>query len=1044
MKTWSHLSNRLVVAVGVLVAGCGDSRSDAGAVGGGEPPVSVVADGGPGVREHPPTPGVGRDPGVPVTPFSPAITPEVDATAPLSPLQPCIVRTCADFHASCGDEGDGCGGVLHCGTCTPPDTCGGGGLPSTCGSPPTCKARTCADVGATCGPVGDGCGALLNCGGCVAPELCGGGGVPSVCGRGFVATAGPDAGCAARSCADQGATCGPANDGCGNAIDCGGCTAPETCGGAGVLSTCGAPPRCVPKSCVDLRATCGTQGDGCGGKLSCGTCTAPQTCGGGGAASVCGGRSACVPRTCADAAATCGEISDGCGALIACGTCNGTHICGGGGVPNVCGGGTDNGEPPCVGLCQQRVKCSAGAVTTITGKVFAPAATNADPLYNAVVYIPNGPVTPFETGVSCDQCAEASGSPIASAITGPDGTFTLSDVPVGKKIPIVVQLGRWRRQLVIPTVTKCIENRLPDSFAHLPRNKSEGDIPQMAIVTGSIDSIECVLRKIGVEDSEFTLPSGTGRIHMYRAGDASGTTYGSGATLGAGTPTQVALLGSPSELNRYDMILLPCTGAETTQPVDQVKNIVKYTSQGGRAFVTHYSYTFLATDDSFKSTAQWNVGQMWPTFSDSDPLVGTIDQSFPKGQAMSSWLDVVGASVSRGSGTINIFSARHDVDGVIAPSQRWIYSTTPSTLQHFTFNTPIGADATKQCGRVVFSDFHVNNNSSSNGRVFPSECVGTDLTPQEKVLEFMMFDLASCITPDKPPPPPICHPLSCADQHLSCGPAGDGCGGKLQCGRCVAPDTCGGGGVPGACGRPSCKAATCSSLRVECGPEGDGCGGQLDCGPCASPQTCGGGGVPGRCGEVSCKPRTCAAQKLSCGPAGDGCGRLLDCGPCVWPETCGGAGVPGECGVSILGTCAKHTCADQQLECGPAGDGCGGLIDCGPCVAPETCGGGGAPGKCGAVLCTKRTCSEKAISCGITGDGCGGELNCGPCIAPETCGGGGVPGKCGCEPITCARVGAECGAISDRCGATLNCGPCASPLTCGGGGVPNRCGAPPH
>jgi len=49
---------------------------------------------------------------------------------------------------------------------------------------------------------------------------------------------------------------------------------------------------------------------------------------------------------------------------------------------------------------------------------------------------------------------------------------------------------------------------------------------------------------------------------------------------------------------------------------------------------------------------------------------------------------------------------------------------------------------------------------------------------------------------------PMCVPKSCAQQGIDCGPAGDGCGGVLQCSTCTAPDTCGGGGQPGICGTP--------------------------------------------------------------------------------------------------------------------------------------------------------------------------------------------------------------------------------------------------
>ena len=102
-----------------------------------------------------------------------------------------------------------------------------------------------------------------------------------------------------------------------------------------------------------------------------------------------------------------------------------------------------------------------------------------------------------------------------------------------------------------------------------------------------------------------------------------------------------------------------------------------------------------------------------------------------------------------------------------------------------------------------------------------------------------------------------CTPRTCADQGISCGPAGDGCGAELSCGTCKATETCGGGGVLGACGAGgTCVPRTCKDAGAGCGPVGDGCGHVLQCGSCASPETCGGGGAPGVCGqdlaEVNC------------------------------------------------------------------------------------------------------------------------------------------------------------------------------------------------
>jgi hypothetical protein len=261
-----------------------------------------------------------------------------------------------------------------------------------------------------------------------------------------------------------------------------------------------------------------------------------------------------------------------------------------------------------------------------------------------------------------------------------------------------------------------------------------------------------------------------------------------------------------------------------------------------------------------------------------------------------------------------------------------------------------------QCGRVLFDDFHVEDAQSQNQK-FPAECVAGPMSPQEKLLEFMIFDLSSCVTPDIP----ICTPRTCAQQNIQCGPTGDGCGNVIQCGNCTPPQTCGGGGTPGHCGGNNmCMPASCASQHLNCGPAGDGCGNAIDCGTCMPPNTCGGGGVPGVCGtggpgtdgglgnldggSGGCVPLTCADQQFTCGLAGDGCGGVINCGACPDNTTCGGAGVPGQCG---HGPCTPNTCAMAMANCGPIADGCGGLLQCGSCTAPQICGGSGTPNVCG-------------------------------------------------------------------------------------------------
>lgn len=62
---------------------------------------------------------------------------------------------------------------------------------------------------------------------------------------------------------------------------------------------------------------------------------------------------------------------------------------------------------------------------------------------------------------------------------------------------------------------------------------------------------------------------------------------------------------------------------------------------------------------------------------------------------------------------------------------------------HFSFDTPVGTPAASQCGRVDFSDFHVEA-ASGAGALFPQECTAGSMTPQEKLYEFLVFDEDAC------------------------------------------------------------------------------------------------------------------------------------------------------------------------------------------------------------------------------------------------------------------------------------------------------------
>jgi hypothetical protein len=226
----------------------------------------------------------------------------------------------------------------------------------------------------------------------------------------------------------------------------------------------------------------------------------------------------------------------------------------------------------------------------------------------------------------------------------------------------------------------------------------------------------------------------------------------------------------------YDIVLLSCEGGETYQANPPA--LESYLNAGGRVFASHFHYAwfagplssgqgYAAPADWGSHLAAWSAGSNGGTGGNS-PLGGTIvqtlngsSQAFAKGVALDKWLGVVNALGQNGvpAGELSIYQPRFNasVTASNTPSQPWI--TSGSSTMYFSFDTPInppkGKDGTPlYCGRAVFSDLHVGGDPSTSDTMSPpGGCSAGPLSPQEKALEFMLFDLSACVISDTVPPP---------------------------------------------------------------------------------------------------------------------------------------------------------------------------------------------------------------------------------------------------------------------------------------------------
>jgi hypothetical protein len=448
--------------------------------------------------------------------------------------------------------------------------------------------------------------------------------------------------------------------------------------------------------------------------------------------------------------------------------------CGGhqGGNGDGSGSGSDAGVPDasCMGsLCY--VDCSAQGMpdTAITGTVFAPNGTL--PLYGIEVYVPTHEPGPIPDGAQCARCSDnLPGDPLAATTSDEFGHFNLRGVPSGDNVPLVITTGKWRRQIMIPHVDACTSNAVPATDTSLPRDRGQGDMPRIAIATGLADSLECLARKLGVADTEITNAAGDGHIQLY-AGNGGKDRFVAGFPGGDAAEFAVAkdsLWDKLSSLKKYDIVMLSCEGAQFAdeKPLAAMHALQDYANAGGRVFLSHWHNVWLEGDnnDATHGLPDWQAVANWTTNEDELPANSSslIDEVHnPKGAPFAGWMMNVGGSTVRdqivlqdappdpNNGNKVLSTGRSTCSGVNS-AERWVYLPDEPGLpiasggtQNFQFTTPVDVDPAQRCGKVVFSDMHVSGSSGTGD--YPDSCGSNELTPQEKALAFMFFDIASCV-----------------------------------------------------------------------------------------------------------------------------------------------------------------------------------------------------------------------------------------------------------------------------------------------------------
>ncbi len=343
--------------------------------------------------------------------------------------------------------------------------------------------------------------------------------------------------------------------------------------------------------------------------------------------------------------------------------------------------------------------------------------------------MPKGEVEPLPPGNQCDLCQLLTSGIWIQTHSSASGEFSLEAVPVGP-IKVVIQLGRFRR--ILSLETKCGETRaLAAEETRLPRNRKEGDVPRVAVVTGAVDKMEHVLAKIGLEEVDL---------------------YSGKYTTPGKTPIFADLLDSPPKLMQYHILLVNClTNYENRLDSSAtVKVLQDFVAAGGRLFVDDLSYEFVewpfphAVDfepDPASAHKDTTVPQGPKDGAQLGDATGTV-QATILDPGLKKWLAQFPGTVNaNGMVPIEGFLSHWAVMNSAGSSAKvWVEGPVSFTGGKGTRPLSVSLDTVasdgKRCGRVAFNSYHTVPYESSPTAPF---------VPQERILQYLFFKVAACM-----------------------------------------------------------------------------------------------------------------------------------------------------------------------------------------------------------------------------------------------------------------------------------------------------------